>query len=90
MEKDQFRKLLDSTFEEVALVMAGILSAHGAQDEMFWQVMKHLDIAHQNALENLGGMPPYRSNSALAPNREGHHPAVDALLLKLRGQRYQP
>ncbi len=90
MENARFKKLLDSTFEEVALVLAGILTVHRAEDEVFWQVMKHLDIAHQNALENLGDPPPPQAGVELPAQGEGHHPAVDALLLKLRGQGFQP
>lgn len=87
METAEARKLLDDTFREVALVLGGIFAVHEVPDEAVWQIMKHLDIAHENALSKLDGLGPgpERPN----PPRHGYetHPAVEALLLKLKRRR---
>lgn len=84
METADASKLLDDTFREVALVLGGIFAVHDVQDEAVWQIMKHLDIAHENAMSKLDGLGP--GHERPNPPRHGYktHPAVEALLLKLK------
>lgn len=84
MESAAARNLINETFEDVALVLGGIFAVHGVEDEAVWQVMKHLDLAHENALVKLAGMEPLPPRPT-APARDSvPHPAVEALLAKLR------
>lgn len=83
MEQAAVRKALDETFRDVALVLGGIFAVHEVQDEAVWQVMKHLDIAHENALAKVDGLDPAARRPAYPKHEYEHHPAVEALLLKL-------
>lgn len=84
MQTTDARKLLDATFEEIALVLGGIFAVHDVQDEAVWQIMKHLDVAHGNALGKLEGLDPAARRPTYPKHEYTHHPAVEALLLKLR------
>lgn len=84
METTDVRSLFDDTFRDIALVLGGIFAVHEVQDEAVWQVMKHLDLAHETALSKLAGpeagqQRPGQQRQAYAP-----HPAVEALLMKLK------
>ena len=86
MDTADIQELLNDTFEDVARVLEGILVVHGVEDEVVWQVMKHLGMCHDTALgklEGLGGINPQK-DPRRAPET---HPAVDALLLQLRARR---
>lgn len=84
MQTTDARKLLDATFEELALVLGGIFAVHDVQDEAVWQIMKHLDLAHENALAKIEGFDPDARRAASPRSEYSHHPAVEALLLKLK------
>lgn len=87
MDAAYARKLLDDTFREVALVFGGIFAVHEVPDEAVWQLMKHLDIAHGNALAKLDGIEPGPDRPASPRHGFETHPAVEALLLKLKRRR---
>ncbi len=48
MTTEHFRLTIDKTFEEMALVLGGIFAVHNVENEVVWQVMKHLDMIHTN------------------------------------------
>lgn len=88
MTGSQVRGLLDETIEDIAMVLDGILAAHDVGDDVVWQVMKHLDVSHSQALEKLeqsATLDPDigpRSRTTAKP-----HPAIEALLMKLKLKR---
>lgn len=84
MENNDVRKLLALTFEEISLVLGGIFAVREVQDEAVWQIMKHLDLAHENALAKIEGHDPDARRSTSPRSEYSHHPAVEALLLKLK------
>lgn len=84
METGDVQKLFDETFREVALVLGGIFAVHDVPDEAVWQIMKHLDIAHENALSKLDGLEPKPERPGQPRHTYEPHPAVEALLMKLR------
>jgi len=90
MGKLDIRKLLEDTFSEIAMVLGGIFVVHDVADEAVRQIMKHLDITHENALSKLDGM----GLKASEPNHSGHsyehHPAVETFLLKLKKHGHLP
>jgi hypothetical protein len=85
METAEVQKLVDDTFEDIARVLEGIFAVHVVEDEVIWQVMKHLGMCHDTALAKLEGLG---DKSASRPRRApGTHPAVEALLLQLKMRR---
>lgn len=86
MEPVYAKKLMDSTFEEIALMFGGIFAVHGVADEVVWQIMKHLDLAYENALSKLDGIESKAGKFTSAKHRYTPHPAVETMLIKLRKQ----
>ena len=84
MEKTDIRKLLEYTFSEIAMVLGGIFVVHDVADEAVRQIMKHLDITHENALSKLDGLCLKASEPKHAGHSYEHHPAVAAFLIKLK------
>lgn len=84
METEEARKLMDVTFEEIVCVLGGILAVHNVADEAVWQIMKHIDIAHENALLKLEEPGPNFGRASVVGRSYKPHPAVEALLLKLK------
>lgn len=82
MKTDDVQKLLDETFKDVALVTGGIFVVHNVDDKVVWQVMKHLDLAHDNARAKLTG---FEGLQRAEQQRQDYapHPAVEALMMKL-------
>lgn len=80
------QRLIDETIEDIALVLAGIFAEHGVRDEVVWQAMKHLDISRAQALARLEDAASDTSRPK-ASAQARLHPAVEALLAKLRLER---
>lgn len=87
MNAIEARKLLDETVEEIAMVLAGIFAIHDVENEVVWQAMKHIDMAHESALAKLEGLDPKSGGSVRARPAPSAHPAVEALITKLRARR---
>ena len=83
MDKTDIKLLIDEAFEDLALVLGGIFAVHTVSDEAIWQIMKHIDVVHGNLVAQLEGTGPDDINRNKALGTEPH-PAVEALLLKLR------
>lgn len=80
------QRLLDETIEDIALVFAGIFAEHGVRDEVVWKAMKHLDISRAQALARLEDAAA-DANRPKPSAQARLHPAVEALLAKLRLER---
>lgn len=87
MNATEAGKLVDETVEEIALVLAGIFALHGVANEVVWQAMKHIDMAHEAALAKLEGLEPRGGASTKPRPASLAHPAVEALISKLRTRR---
>lgn len=83
MAEHAVRELMDRTFEEIALVLGGAFAVHSIQDEAVWQIMKSLDAIHDKAVAKLAGPAP-RDHAEPGQPTLTPHPAVEALLRKLR------
>ena len=83
MQSEDLRELLDSTFEELALVLGGAFAMHRINEEAIWQIMKSMDELHSKTVARLEGLEQKESRK---PDRSSFqpHPAVEALLQKLR------
>ncbi len=83
MQSDALRELLDSTFEELALVLGGAFAMHQFSEDAIWQIMESLETVHSKAVAKLDGLG---SKESLKPERNPFqpHPAIEALLQKLR------
>ena len=84
MEKNNVGAIIDKAFEEIALVLGGIFAVHGVHDEAVWQIMKHIDMVHENVLTRLDGLESSADGQVTAKQEYEVHPAVEALLLKIR------
>jgi len=84
MENTDIKKVLDATFSEIAMVLSGIFVVHNVADETVWQIMKHLDITHENTLSKLDDMRSEANKPNQSRHSCEHHPAVSAFLLKLK------
>ncbi len=84
MDRDDIRIHIDKAFEEMALVLGGIFAVHTVQDEAVWQIMKHIDIIHESLIAKIEGMGSGDMDQATTRHTNEPHPAVEALLLKLR------
>ena len=87
MTSAQVRGLLDETIEDVALVLDGIFTSHDVGDDVVWQVMKHLDVSHSQALEKLERSSSLDPEPGPSRRAAKPHPAIDALLMKLKLKR---
>jgi hypothetical protein len=82
--KAEARGLIADLFEEVALVLGGLVAVHEIEDDLVWRLVKNLDMIRGKVLRRLedkaspdGARPPQRSD--LKP-----HPAIEDFLLSLR------
>lgn len=88
MDSAEVRRLLESTIEDIALVLGGIFAVHAVEDDVVWKVMQHLDMSHAKALARLDEADSTRRidrQRRAAPSEP--HPAIEALLRKLRLKR---
>jgi len=79
------RQVLDATIGDIAQVLGGIFALHDVEDAVVWKAMKHLDLSHSTALARLqesDGPESFEDREASKT-----HPAVEALLRKLRVKR---
>jgi len=83
--KAEARELITDLFEEVALVIGGLVAVHEIEDDLVWRLVKNLDVIRGKVLRRLEdkeladeGSPPPRRPS-LKP-----HPAIEDFLLTLR------
>lgn len=83
MQSEDLRELLDSTFEEVTLVLGGAFAVHRFSEEAIWQIMKSLDELHSKAVARIEGLEQ-KEGGKPARSSFQPHPAVEALLQKLR------
>ena len=83
--KADVKELINTMFEEEALVIGGLVAVHKIEDDVVWRLVKRLDAIRRKFLRRLedkdpddeGGGPPKRPN--LKP-----HPAIEDFLLSLR------
>jgi hypothetical protein len=83
MQSNSMRELLDSTFEELALLLGGAFAVHRFSEDAVWQIMKGLETAHAKATAKLQGLGPTEGRKPEGDPFQPH-PTVEALLLKLR------
>jgi hypothetical protein len=88
MEKTDIKKLLNDTFSEIALVLSGIFIVHNTPEETASQIMKHLDLTHENILSKLDEMRSRASKTSQSRQPYELHPAVAAFLIKLKKSGY--
>ena len=85
ISKAEVKDLINSLFEEEALVIGGLVVIHKVEDDVIWRLIKSLDSIRRKYLRRLdeegpddeGGGPPKRPN--LKP-----HPAIQDFLRSLR------
>ena len=85
MCKTRTRQLLDSVFEETALIFGGLVATHEVDDDFIWQFAKALDSTRLKAIRKIqdetekeNGTPDERPVD-LRP-----HPAIEELLIRIR------
>lgn len=83
MSSDSLKDLLDTTFEELVLVLGGAFAVHRFSEDAIWQIMKSVETVHAKAVARIDGLGPKEAGAA-GTGRFQPHPAVHALLQKLR------
>lgn len=85
ISKAEARRLIGDVFEEVALVLGGLLAVHRAEDDFVWRLVKSLDVIRCKAVRRIDecdagpGAEARRPETHLRP-----HPAIEDFLLKVR------
>lgn len=85
ISKADARDLVESLFEEEALVIGGLVAVHDVDDDLVWQLMKNLDVIRRKVLRRLEDRAPVDGNEP-APRKPNlkPHPAIEHFLLSLR------
>ena len=90
MPKVDFRKvedvpgpeLVDEIFEEIGLVLGGLVAVHSMdpEDDFIWRLCKSLDVIRVKALKKISPDPsPWVKEPRLRP-----HPAIEELIRRCR------
>ncbi|MBI4396837.1 MAG: hypothetical protein HY548_07065 [Elusimicrobia bacterium] len=87
MTEMEIRKLIDETIVQIATKLEALFVEHDVEEQVIWQVMKQLDLAHSRAVARL--MPPSSPQGKGGETRDERavHPALDALNLKIEMER---
>jgi len=84
MDKSNVHGLINTMFEEVALVLGGVISLHPMKNEAIWSLVRGFDRIRQRHLRTVDqaeSNPPFARDdgTGITP-----HPAVEQLLLAIR------
>jgi len=84
-DKEGPRELLDDVFEELALLVGGLVVYYGVRDDVVRNLVKTLDFVRGNSLRRIEeGSVVDKADQALPGSTLRPHPAIEEFLLSLR------
>ena len=83
ISKAEAKQLVDDLFEEEALVLGGIVAAHGEEDDLIWRLVRNLDAIRNKALRRIEGRGVENTGSSACCDLRPH-PAIEDFLVKIR------
>lgn len=85
ISKAEARELVTDLFEEEALVIGGLVALHQVDDDLVWELIKHLDLIRTKILNRLDDEdPPDDHGAPLHGSSIEPHPAIERFLHSLR------
>jgi len=83
--KADVKELINTLFEEEALVIGGLVAVHKSEDDVVWRLVKRLDAIRIKFLRRLEDKDPGDEGAGplKRPNLKPH-PAIEDFLLSLR------
>ena len=85
MDTEEQRQLIDYVFEELALLIGGLVAYYGVRDDVVRNLVKTLDFVRGNSLRRTEeGSVVDEADHALPGSTLRPHPAIEEFLLSLR------
>ena len=86
MDIETVRKHLNDLFEELALLLGGIVAVHPVQNETVWAIVRGLDRLRHHAIDKIeaADVKPFDHVDEIGPEP---HPAIEQFLKNLREER---
>ena len=75
-------RLIFDVFEEVGLVIGGLVATHDIEDDFIWRLVRNMDVIWTKAVRRLENRGEHECN--ISNKRDFKpHPAIEEFLLKL-------